>query len=81
MLHLMRVVDCATGCVFVPPPDSKVPSGAVDALGAPAVSRPNEFGLLSSAAGQIRGPRSDVREVQERWIDAKEEWDAFEKKE
>jgi hypothetical protein len=36
--------------------------------------------LLSSAMGP--GPvglRSDVRDVQERWVDAREEWDAHEK--
>ena len=80
MLHLMRVVDRSTGYVFVPPRDSKAPEGAVDESASPAASRPNVFGLFSSAAGQIRGSRSDVRDVQERWIDAREEWDAFEKR-
>jgi hypothetical protein len=28
----------------------------------------------------MKGTRSDVRDVQERWIDAQEEWDAFEKR-
>jgi len=78
MLHLTRVIDKATGCVFVPPADAKAPPGVVNA-DAPPSQRPNIDALLSSAAGPIRGPRSDVRDVQERWIDAKEEWDAWEK--
>ncbi|EPQ53752.1 hypothetical protein GLOTRDRAFT_78840 [Gloeophyllum trabeum ATCC 11539] len=79
MLHLMRVVDRATGCVFVPPADAAAPPGVVPASGAPASSRPNEYGLFSSAIGPIQGTRSDVRDVQERWIDAREEWDAYER--
>jgi hypothetical protein len=80
MLHLMRVIDRATGYVFVPPRNSKAPEGAVDGSDLPATSRPNVFGVFSTASGQIGGLRSDVRDVQERWIDAREEWDAFEKR-
>ncbi|KIJ99430.1 hypothetical protein K443DRAFT_679940 [Laccaria amethystina LaAM-08-1] len=29
----------------------------------------------------MKGLRNDVRYIQERWIDAKEEWDAFEQRE
>ncbi|CAL1708475.1 unnamed protein product [Somion occarium] len=79
MLHLMRVVDKATGCVFVPPPNAPQPEGTLEAASAPASQRPNVYGLFSSALGEIRGPRSDVRDVQERWIDAKKEWDAYER--
>jgi hypothetical protein len=76
----MRVIDRATGYVFVPPRNSKAPEGAVDESNLPAASRPNVFGVFSSAVGQIRGVQSDVRDVQERWVDAREEWDAFEKR-
>jgi hypothetical protein len=79
MLHLMRAIDRATGFVFVPPPNSSIPPGVVDATSVPATSRPNEFGLLATAAGPMHGPRSDVRDIQERWVDAREEWDAYEK--
>ena len=79
MLHLTRVIDKATGCVFVPPANSQVPEGAVDDARAPPTQRPNEYSLMSSAMGPVRGPRSDVRDVQERWIDARDEYDAFEK--
>ncbi|OCH86015.1 cytoplasmic protein [Obba rivulosa] len=78
MLHLMRVIDKATGCVFVPPADASAPPGVVNA-NAPPSQRPNVDALFSSAAGPIKGPRSDVRDVQERWVDAREEWDAWEK--
>ncbi|KIY45648.1 hypothetical protein FISHEDRAFT_48990 [Fistulina hepatica ATCC 64428] len=79
MLHLTRVIDRATGYVFVPSRDAKVPSGTIDASGAPTSLLPNTYGLYSSAMGMISGPGSDVRDVQERWVDAKEQWDAYEK--
>ncbi|KAI8971289.1 hypothetical protein BD414DRAFT_518097 [Trametes punicea] len=79
MLHLTRVIDKATGCVFVPPPTVGQPPDTVDASHLPATQRPNMYSLMTSAAGPIKGPRSDVRDVQERWIDAREEYDAWEK--
>ena len=66
MLNLMRAIDRATGYVFAPP------TAAADA--------PNAHALLSSAIGpRVVGLRSDVRDVQERWVDAREEWDAYER--
>lgn len=79
MLHLMRAIDRATGYVFVPPPTSKAPSGTVDDTNAPSAVRANSYALFSSAAGPMRDSGSDVRDVQERWIDAKDEHDAHEK--
>ena len=82
MLHLTRAIDRATGYVFVPPSNgSQSQPSAVPELPKPAGQRPNEYALRSSAMSIIRGPRSDVRDVQERWIDAREEWDAHERKE
>jgi hypothetical protein len=80
MLNLMHVIDRATGYVFVPSQESGVPEGTIDETGAPGAVRPNMYALFSSAAGAIKGVRSDVRDVQERWIDAREQWDAYEKK-
>lgn len=80
MLNLTRAIDRATGYVFVPPPVSKIPPGTVNALDAPSSSRPNTYALFSTAAGAMKGAGSDVRDVQERWMDAREQWDAFEKK-
>lgn len=83
MLHLTNVIDRATGYVYVPP-SNQAPEGTVNAAGADQSSRshrPNVDALFSTAAGPIKGLRSDVRDVQERWIDAKEEWDAFERRE
>ena len=76
MLNLTRAIDRATGYVFVPPApaDAHAPDAA-----APASARPNAQALLSSAMGPRVGQRSDAREVQERWVDAREEWDAFER--
>lgn len=79
MINLTRAIDRATGYVFVPPSGSNAPPGTMDQTTAPPSRRPNTYALFSTAAGALKGTRSDVREVQERWIDAKEEWDAFEK--
>ena len=78
MLHLMRAVDKATGCIFVPSSSSSVPEGVVDEREKPGTIRPNAFGLFASAMGAPKGPMSDPRDVQERWVDAREEWDAWE---
>ncbi|TCD71005.1 hypothetical protein EIP91_000503 [Steccherinum ochraceum] len=79
MLNLTHTIDKATGCVFVPPATTPLPKGAINDPNAPSSQRPNAWGLMSSAMSTAKGPRSDVRDVQERWIDAKEEWDAYEK--
>ncbi|KAF8588192.1 cytoplasmic protein [Ramaria rubella] len=79
MLHLSRVIDRATGSVFVPAMGTPAPQGTLNPSNAPPSQRPNTYALFSSAAGQMKGTGSDVRDVQERWIDAREEWDAFEK--
>jgi len=86
MLNLTRAIDRATGYVFVPPAGSApIPEGTAataaerDPSAAPASERPNAYGLTSSAMGPPVGLRSDVRDVQERWVDAREEWDAYEK--
>lgn len=79
MLHLTRAIDKATGCVFVPPATAKGPPDADAASHLPSAQRPNEYGLLTTAIGAMKGPRSDPRDVQERWLDARDEWDAWEK--
>jgi phospholipase C len=79
MLHLTRAIDRATGYIFLPPLNTEGPPGTVDMSQAPTTSRPNTFSLLSTAAGPMHGPGSDVRDIQERWVDYKEQWDAYEK--
>lgn len=68
MMHLTRVIDRATGYVFIPKAESSRPTTSV----------PNEYQLFSSATGQLKGQMSDVRDVQERWVDARETWDQWE---
>lgn len=83
MLHLTNVIDRATGYVYVQP-SSTGPPGTVPPQNADPNSRsqrPNQFALFSTAAGPLQGLRSNVRDVQERWIDAREEWDAVERRE
>jgi hypothetical protein len=54
--------------------------GPSAAAAAPASSAaPNAYALMSSSMGPRLGLHSDVRDVQERWVDAREEWDAYEK--
>jgi GPN-loop GTPase len=79
MLNLTKAIDRATGYVFIPPADVKAPEGTVDTSDIAGSLRPNTYSLFSSALGSIPGVRGDVRDVQERWIDAKEEWDAYER--
>jgi len=86
MLNLTRAIDRATGYVFVPPATgagagaAQVPAGALPEPSAAAPSaQPNAYALLSSAMGARVGLQSDVRDVQERWVDAREEWDAHER--
>ncbi|KAF9486140.1 hypothetical protein BDN70DRAFT_846591 [Pholiota conissans] len=81
MLNLTHVIDRATGYVFVPPADSNQPPETIEQHNAAPAVRPNTYALFSSAAAPLKGPGSDVRDVQERWIDSKEEYDAFEKRE
>ena len=77
MLNLTRAIDRATGYVFVPPPQESSESESSEE---PGSSRPNAHALLSSAMGpRVVGLRSEVRDVQERWVDAREEWDAYER--
>lgn len=81
MLNLTRVIDRATGYVFVPPAGSNQPPGTIEENNTGPAIRPNTYALFSSAVAPLQGPGSDVRDIQERWIDAKEEYDAFERKE
>ncbi len=80
MLNLTRAIDRATGYVFVPPAGAQMPEDAVRDPSASTSAQPNAHALMSNAMGP--GPvglRNDVRDVQERWVDAREEWDAHEK--
>lgn len=81
MLTLMHAIDRATGFVFVPPSDSNQPPDTIEQHHAGPAARPNTYALFSSAIGPLKGPGSDIRDIQERWIDAKEEYDAFERRE
>jgi hypothetical protein len=77
MLNLTRLIDKSTGYIFIPQPTVagtvEVPTNVTPS------ARPNTYALFSTASGPTRGPGSDVRDVQERWIDAKDAYDAFER--
>jgi hypothetical protein len=84
MVNLTRTIDRATGYIFVPaandPQTNPAPPGATNTHRSGA-QRPNSYALFSSAMGPMAGPGADVRDVQERWIDARDEYDAHEKRE
>jgi hypothetical protein len=79
MLHLTRAIDRATGYVFVPPPASAPPGTVPPPADISSSAKPNTYALFSTAAGPLHGPRSNIQDVQERWVDARDEWDAYEK--
>ncbi|CAA7257393.1 unnamed protein product [Cyclocybe aegerita] len=84
MLNLTRAIDRANGYVFIPKPvpgNPSGPPGTVNAPNLPPSARPNTYALFSSAAGPLKGPGAHARDIQERWIDEKEAYDAFEKRE
>lgn len=66
MLQLLRVLDKATGYIYVPDPSSRASGGAT------------AEDLFSSIAGPIPGSR-DVGAVQERWVDSRDEFDEWER--
>jgi hypothetical protein len=74
MVHLMRSVDRALGYAFLPPnkPDSQEGGGIARS------EVPNAPALFSSALGSIPDAPK-VQDVQERWVDHREGYDAWEK--
>lgn len=78
MLHLTHLIDRATGYVFIPSKDAPKPPDAVpEDPDKPTTTRPNFMSLVSTAAGPLKGP--SVSDVQERWIDHKDQWDKWER--
>ncbi|KAB5595052.1 Cytoplasmic protein [Ceratobasidium theobromae] len=73
MLHLMRTVDRVLGYVFVQTSESNgenIQKGTLQS---------NQDALFSSAMGAI--PDHNIQNIQERWIDNREEYDAWESRE
>ncbi|KAG8707952.1 hypothetical protein FRC09_001527 [Ceratobasidium sp. 395] len=71
MLHLMRTIDRVLGYIFVPKPGSGEKDGQPT-----GTARPNQDAVFSSAMGAI--PGHSIQDIQERWIDNREEYDAWE---
>jgi hypothetical protein len=78
MLHLTHAIDRASGYVYLAPSSSQPPDTVPVAADTAASAKPNTYSLFTTAAGQLGGAKSDIRDVQERWIDARDEWDAHE---
>ncbi|KAG8730848.1 hypothetical protein FRC11_005652 [Ceratobasidium sp. 423] len=74
MLHLMHTIDRVLGYVFVQAPQSN--GRAPQAKG---TLRPNQDALFTSAMGTL--PGHSIQDIQERWIDSREEYDAWESRE
>ncbi len=64
MMKLLRVLDRVTGYIFVPNSTS--------------TQKANTHALFSSAMGLSDRDLGDVDDVQERWVDRKEEFDELE---
>lgn len=75
MLHLMRTVDRALGYAFIANPSTT--TAELTPAGVPRVQQDNRHALFSSAAGLLPDAPK-VQDVQERWIDAREEYDEWE---
>jgi len=79
MLNLTHTIDRALGYVFTPaapPPTSSSTTTPTPPGRTPKT--PNAAALFTSAASVIPGaPR--VQDVQERWVEAKDQWDAWER--
>ncbi|KAG8700279.1 hypothetical protein FRC08_004792 [Ceratobasidium sp. 394] len=74
MLHLMRTIDRALGYAFVPKPSSEEKGDQLK-----GTARPNQDAIFSSAMGAI--PGHSIQDIQERWVDNREEYDAWESRE
>lgn len=83
MLHLMRVVDRTLGYAFVAHTASESNSDDVPQPDATAKSKstrdrlPNSDALFASAMSSIPDA-PNVRDVQERWIDSRDDYDEWE---
>lgn len=101
MLHLLKILDKATGYIFLASPSSQPTSSSSPSSSqpshphshahdhpppptpfqpAPDSRRFNGDALFSSISGPIPGSR-DIGDVQERWVDQKEVYDAYEREE
>ncbi|KAK4688226.1 GPN-loop GTPase, partial [Tremellales sp. Uapishka_1] len=69
MMKLLRLLDKVTGYIFIPT------EGEEDGQ---ATTNPNAHALFSSASGMTMG-LGDISDVQERWLDNKDAFDAYEK--
>ncbi|EDR05863.1 uncharacterized protein LACBIDRAFT_302442 [Laccaria bicolor S238N-H82] len=75
MINLTCVINRATRYSYITPPSSNPPHGTLNDTAAPPSICANTSALFSSAVGEMKGIRSDVRDIQERWLDAFErEW-------
>ncbi|CAE6443015.1 unnamed protein product [Rhizoctonia solani] len=74
MLHLTRTIDRILGYVFVQAPqtDGNAPQGI-------GTLRPNQDALFTSAMGAL--PGHSIQDIQERWVESREEYDAWESRE
>lgn len=77
MVHLMRTVDRALGYAFVADIPESSASVGISPAGAAPSQLDNRHALFSSAASLIPDAPK-VQDVQERWVDHKQEWDEWE---
>lgn len=69
MLKLVRLIDKVTGYIFIPSS-----SGGSTTI-------PNTDALFSSAMGALPPDLGSIADVQERWVDHRQDWDEWEREE
>ncbi|SRR5258708_25288548 len=75
MVHLMRAIDRALGYAFVADVDDT--SATISPTGAPRTKVDNRKALFSSAAS-VFPDAPKVQDIQERWVDYRDEYDEWE---
>lgn len=75
MVHLMRTIDRAVGYAYVATVDEM--SATISPTGAPRTKVDNRNALFSSAASAFPNTPK-VQDIQERWVDYRDEYDEWE---
>jgi hypothetical protein len=70
MLKLVRLIDKVTGYIFIP-----------SSSGGSSTTTPNTDALFSSAMGALPPDLGSIADVQERWVDHRQDWDEWEREE
>lgn len=81
MLQLLRLLDKAIGYAYIPPKGARVRPVDEDEDEDEIIVDPSDAAAAGGMGHALQGLTglSGVMDVQERWVDNREAWDAFEK--